>query len=45
MVLGTVPDGTSQETRVRVLEAMARTYAAATGADVDDVMVVAADGR
>ena len=45
MVLGTVPPGTTQETRVRVLEAMARSFAEATGAEFDDVMVVAADGR
>ncbi len=43
MVLGSVPPGTSQEDRVRVLEAMARSFAEVTGADLDDVMVVAAD--
>lgn len=43
MVLGTVPPGTAQDDRVRVLEAMARTFTEVTGADFDDVMVVAAD--
>ncbi|MGF1599085.1 MAG: 4-oxalocrotonate tautomerase family protein [Acidimicrobiales bacterium] len=43
MVLGTVPVGTDQETRVAVLGAMARAFSDATGADVDEVMVVAAD--
>ena len=43
MVLGTVAPGTSQETRVNVLAAMARLFCDATGADFDDVMVVAAD--
>jgi phenylpyruvate tautomerase PptA (4-oxalocrotonate tautomerase family) len=45
MVLGTVPPGTDQATRVTVLEAMARLFCDATGADFDDVMVVAADQR
>lgn len=43
MVLGTVPAGTDQATRVAVLDAMARLFCDATGAEFDDVMVVAAD--
>jgi hypothetical protein len=43
MVLGTVPPGTDQATRVAVLDAMARLFCDATGAEFDDVMVVAAD--
>lgn len=43
MVLGGVPAGTGQELRVTVLDAMARSFAEVTGAELDDVMVVAAD--
>lgn len=45
MVLGSVPAGIGQETRVKVLEAMARSYCDITGADFHDVLVVAADAR
>jgi len=45
MVLGTVPAGTAQETRVALMDAVCRMFSEATGAPYDDVMVVAADPR
>ena len=45
MVLGTVPPGTSQAVRAEVMDAIATTFCAATGADFHEVMVVAADER
>jgi phenylpyruvate tautomerase PptA (4-oxalocrotonate tautomerase family) len=45
MVLGTVPPGTPQEVRAEVMDAIATTFCAATGADFHDVMIVAADER
>ena len=45
MVLGTVPPGTSQAVRAEVMDAIATSFCAATGADFHDVMIVAADER
>lgn len=45
MVLGSVPAGTSQAVRVRVMDDVARMFSDATGATYHDVMVVAADAR
>ena len=43
MVLGTVPEGTSQDVRIAVMDDIAHLFSDATGADYYDVMVVAAD--
>ena len=45
MVLGTVPPGTTQAVRSEVMSAIAHNFCAATGADFDHVMVVAADAK
>ena len=45
MVLGSVPAGTSQATRVALMAAVCQMFSDATGAPYDDVMVVAADPR
>jgi phenylpyruvate tautomerase PptA (4-oxalocrotonate tautomerase family) len=45
MVLGTVPEGTSQAVRAEIMEEVARRFSEATGADLDHVMVVAADPK
>ena len=45
MVLGSVPPGTSQATRVEVMDAVARMFSEATGSPYEHVMVVAADAR
>ena len=45
MVLGSVPAGTSQQTRVDLMAAVCEMFSEATGAPYNDVMVVAADPR
>jgi phenylpyruvate tautomerase PptA (4-oxalocrotonate tautomerase family) len=45
MVLGSVPPGTTQAVRAEVMDAIATTFCDATGADFDQVMVVAADAK
>ncbi|MDH3683560.1 MAG: hypothetical protein OEV40_26880 [Acidimicrobiia bacterium] len=45
MVLGTVPAGTPQDVRERVMDEIARCFSAVTDTDYHDVMVVAADPR
>jgi len=45
MVLGSVPAGTSQQTRVELMAAVCEMFSEATGAPYNDVMVVAADPR
>ncbi|HPU50936.1 MAG TPA: hypothetical protein PK359_05200 [Burkholderiaceae bacterium] len=45
MVLGSVPPGTSQQTRVALMAAVCEMFSEATGAPYNDVMVVAADPR
>lgn len=45
MVLGSVPTGTSQQVRTELMHEIAETFSAATGSDLMDVMVVAADTK
>jgi hypothetical protein len=45
MLLGSVPQGTAQATRVALMDALARRFSEITGAPYHDVMVVAADPR
>jgi hypothetical protein len=45
MVLGSVPEGTSQSVRVQVMEEVCRMFSDVTGAPYHDVMVVAADPK
>ncbi len=45
MVLGSVPAGTDQATRVEVMDAIARLFSEITDTDYHDVMVVAADRK
>ena len=45
VVTGTVPEGTTQEARERLLFDIGRMVSEAIGRDFDDVMVVASDGR
>ena len=42
---GTVPDGTSQETRAAVMDEIGRMAAVVLDKDFNDIMVVASDGR
>ena len=45
MVLGSVPAGTSQDVRTELMDEIANHFSQATGADVMDVMVVAANAK
>lgn len=45
MLLGSVPQGTPQATRVVLMDALAQRFSLITGAPYHDVMVVAADSR
>ncbi len=45
MLLGSVPQGTPQDTRVALMDDLARRFSDITGAPYHDVMVVAADLR
>lgn len=45
MVLGSVPPGTTQDVRTALMDKIANAFSEATGSDLMDVMVVAADAR
>lgn len=42
---GTVPDGTTQDQRAQLMDAIGRMAATALDKDFNDIMVVASDGR
>lgn len=45
MLLGSVPKGTAQQTRIALMDDLAHRFSEITGAPYHDVMVVAADSR